>query len=79
MFLSISFLISMVNGVAFYPSGLPSFVGTLHEAAKKHHHRHTSSYQSLESQQASMQERIIEAGKQYSFVSYENQQNREQA
>lgn len=60
-------------------SSLPSFVGTLHEAAKKHHHRHTSSHQSVEYQQGSMQERIMEAGKHYSFVSYENQQNREQA
>lgn len=59
-------------------SSLPSFVATLHEAAKKLQHSPSTAVHPVDNQ-GTMSERILEAGKTYGFGGYENQQNREQA
>lgn len=59
-------------------SSLPSFVETLHQAAKNlHNSRYRAGSQTLDNQ-GTIQGRLLEATQQYSFVNYENQQKRQE-
>ena len=68
-----------VNNAKFHSPGLPSFVETLHAAAKKlHESRLRGGSQYSVDNQGTIHSRLLEASQQYGFPGYDSQQKTRQ-